>query len=115
MKRAAAMSRALDPPTGRVIAGIGRRTAGHADQLIAEGNLEAGRTLKAVRQITVLHLRHESSRWRLNPKPRSALDVGLGSIVACRHFVVPAAILVLVRDARRVSRHDLFLRCALGC
>src|ERR1700704_2347584 len=43
----------------------------------------------------------------------STLDVGLGSIVAGRHFVVPATILVLVRDARRFSGHDLFLRRAL--
>src|SRR2546430_2568323 len=43
----------------------------------------------------------------------SALDVGLGSIVACRHFIVPATILVLIRDVRRVSWDDLFLRCAL--
>ena len=32
----------------------------------------------------------------------SALDVGLGSIIACRHFVVPTTIFVFVRDARRV-------------
>src|SRR3984893_15785822 len=43
----------------------------------------------------------------------SALDVGLGSIIAGRHFVVPTTILVLVRDARRVSPNDLFFRCAL--
>src|SRR6202030_3838755 len=44
----------------------------------------------------------------------SALDVGLGSVTSPRHFVVPSAILVLVRDARRVSRDDLLLRRALG-
>jgi hypothetical protein len=45
----------------------------------------------------------------------SALDVGLGSIIACRYFVVPMAILVLVRNACRVSRDDLFLCRALRC
>jgi hypothetical protein len=42
----------------------------------------------------------------------SALDVGLGSITPWRRFVVPTTILVFVRDARRVSRDDLLLRCA---
>jgi hypothetical protein len=37
----------------------------------------------------------------------SALDVGLGSIIACRYFVVPMAILVPVRNACRVSRERL--------
>ena len=32
----------------RVIAGIDRRITVHADQLIAEGNLEAGKNFKAV-------------------------------------------------------------------
>src|SRR5262249_48101432 len=39
----------------------------------------------------------------------SALDVGLGPIGARRPFVVPTTILVLVRDGRALSRHDLFL------
>jgi hypothetical protein len=41
------------------------------------------------------------------------LDVGFGSIIAFRQFVVPMTILVLIGDAGRVSRHDLFLRGAL--
>src|SRR6266568_2177001 len=45
---------------------------------------------------------------------RSALDVGLGSIIAWRHFVVPTAVLVLVLDAGRDPRYDLFLGRALG-
>src|SRR6266567_5314559 len=44
---------------------------------------------------------------------RSALDVGLGPIIAWRHFVVPTAVLVLVLDAGRVPRYDLFLGRAL--
>src|SRR5258705_4080264 len=45
--------------------------------------------------------------------PRLAFDVGLGSVTAWRHFIVPATILVLVRDAGRLSRNHLLLRCAL--
>ena len=47
----------------------------------------------------------------LHPKIPSALDVGLGSITAWRRFVVPTTILVFVRNAHRVSRNELLLRC----
>src|SRR5205085_6682988 len=44
----------------------------------------------------------------------SALDVGLRPIIACRYFVMPTTSSVFVRDAHRLARNDLFLRCALG-
>ena len=47
----------------------------------------------------------------LRLKIPSALDVGLGSITPWRRFVVPTTILVFVRNARRVSRNELLLRC----
>jgi hypothetical protein len=43
----------------------------------------------------------------------SALNVGLRSITAWRPFIVPTTILVFVRNARRFSRNDLLLRCAI--
>ena len=49
----------------------------------------------------------------LHPKIPSALDVGLGSITAWRRFVVPTTILVFVRNAHRVSRNELLLRCVI--
>jgi hypothetical protein len=43
------------------------------------------------------------------------LDVRLGPIGPSRPLVVPAAILVLVRNLRRFAWDNLLARCTLGC
>src|ERR1700716_1966521 len=72
-----------------VIAGIYRRTAVHADQLIAEGNLEAGKNLKSRHEI--IPQRRPISTYRRRQRPPEHGVVGIerqhlvGIVSAERH------------------------------